>query len=49
MRLVAAYIVQRFDMRVADGFDLDGWEESLEDYFIIKKGALPVVLKERVW
>lgn len=48
LRMVAASIMQRFEMKVADGFDLMGWENTLEDYFVIKKGALPVDLTARV-
>lgn len=44
MRVVVSYIVQRFDMKVANGYDLNEWEGSLSDYFILTKGELPVVL-----
>lgn len=47
MRIVASYIVQKFDMKAAPGYDLDKWEDSLEDFFIMRKGHLPVVLTER--
>lgn len=47
LRVVAVSIMQRFDMKVAEGFDLSGWENSLEDYFVINKGALPVNLTAR--
>jgi hypothetical protein len=47
IRVVAASVVQRFDMRVAPGYDLGKWEEGLEDYFLFNKGALPVVITER--
>jgi hypothetical protein len=48
LRTVVSYIVQRFDMKVADGYDLNDWEGRLKDYFILSKGALPVVLTPRV-
>lgn len=48
MRVAVSYIVQSFDMRVAKGYDLDDWEGNLRDYFILSKGALPVVLTPRV-
>jgi cytochrome P450 len=47
MRTVASYIVQRYDMKAAEGYDLDKWERNLLDYFILYKGALPVVLTPR--
>jgi cytochrome P450 len=48
MRTVVSYIVQRFDMNVAEGYDLDCWERSLKDYFVMAKGALPVILTPRL-
>jgi cytochrome P450 len=48
MRLVVALIMQGFDMKIAEGYDINKWEGSLKDYFIVKKGQLPVVLTERV-
>ena len=49
MRVVASYIVQRFDMKAAEGYNLDEWERSLTDNLIMRKaGTLPVVLIERV-
>jgi cytochrome P450 len=47
MRIVACHIVQRFDMQLDPGHDLDNWENDLEDLFVFKKGDLPVVLTER--
>jgi cytochrome P450 len=49
MRAVVSSIVQRFDMGVAPGYDLDGWEDSLSDAFgMIKNRPLYVILTERV-
>lgn len=47
LRVTAASVMQRFDMKVAEGFDLAGWENSLQDCFVVKKGALPVNLTAR--
>lgn len=47
LRTAAAFIVQRFDMEVAPGFDLNSWEMTLQDLFMLRKGALPVVLSAR--
>jgi cytochrome P450 len=48
MRAVVSAVVQRFDMEVAPGYDLDEWEGTLADWFLLlKNGDLPVILKER--
>jgi len=48
MRAVVSAVVQRFDMEVAPGYDLDKWEGTLVDWFVLlKSGDLPVILKER--
>ncbi|KAL5511139.1 hypothetical protein ACEPAH_4354 [Sanghuangporus vaninii] len=47
-RMVIATIVQRFDIKLADGYDPQQWEEELKDYHVIRVGKLPVVLKARV-
>jgi cytochrome P450 len=47
MRIVASWVVQRFDMKPADGYNLDEWEDNLKDYYVMQKGGLPVVLTRR--
>jgi cytochrome P450 len=47
MRIVAACIVRNFDLEEVEGYDIDEWENTLEDMFILKKYPLPVVLVER--
>lgn len=47
MRMVLAYLLQHFDMRLADGYDKAQWVEELRDYFAFQKGMLPVFLKPR--
>ncbi|OCB89807.1 cytochrome P450 [Sanghuangporus baumii] len=47
-RMVIAMIVQRFDMGFAAGHDPRQWEEELKDYFVIKVGELPVILRTRL-
>lgn len=47
MRIVASWIVQRFDMQPAKGYDLDDWERDLNDYYVMQKGSLPVLLTRR--
>lgn len=48
MRMVAALIMQRFEMRFADGYDPRDWEEAMKDYFVAESGKLPVVLTPRI-
>ncbi|EJD02376.1 cytochrome P450 [Fomitiporia mediterranea MF3/22] len=47
MRMVVATLVQKFDMKLAESYDLRNWEDNLQDYFIFKVGELPVVLNLR--
>jgi len=47
IRIVVSSIVQKFDMRFADGFNSDEWTTGLKDFFLLEKGPLPVVLTER--
>lgn len=47
MRVVTSYVVQRFDMVVAEGFNMDDWERDLQDHFVMKKGCLPIRLSRR--
>ncbi|KAL5529682.1 hypothetical protein ACEPAG_5667 [Sanghuangporus baumii] len=47
MRMVIATMVQRFDMKFAEGYDPLKWEEDLQDFFVVKVGKLPVVLHAR--
>ena len=48
LRAVIATLVQRFDMSLKEDWDRRQWESSLEDYFVLKKGSLPVYLQQRV-
>ncbi|KAH8118549.1 cytochrome P450 [Phellopilus nigrolimitatus] len=47
MRMVVALLIQRFEMRLEDGYDPRDWDKALEDRFVMKIGKLPVVLKAR--
>lgn len=47
MRMIVCLLLQRFHMRFADEFQPWEWEENLEDWFVMKKGRLPVVLTRR--
>ncbi|KAJ7508590.1 high nitrogen upregulated cytochrome P450 monooxygenase 2 [Mycena galericulata] len=48
LRVVVATLVQELDMKLEPGWDRAQWEQGLEDFFVFKKGALPVVIKPRV-
>ena len=47
MRMVVAAIVQRFDMKFAEGYDPRKWEEDLHDFIGMQVGKLPVALFSR--
>lgn len=47
MRMVICLTLQRFDMSFPPDYKPVLWEESLEDFFIFRKGALPVLLSAR--
>lgn len=47
MRMVIALLVQRYDMRFAEGFDPRAWEDTLEDVLVMKRGELHVIFSPR--
>ena len=47
MRVVVALLVQKFDMRLADGYDPLTWEKNLKDVFVFATGKLPVKIASR--
>ncbi|KAJ7164017.1 cytochrome P450 [Mycena crocata] len=47
MCMVICTLMTKFDLRFEDGFDVQSWEDNLCDYFILKKGRLPVVFVPR--
>jgi len=48
MRIVLAFMLQSFEMRLADDYDPARWQDDLRDYFVIQKGSLPVSLTTRL-
>jgi len=48
MRLVLASMLYHFDMRLANGYRAEQWEQDLQDYFVLQKGPLPVKLTTRL-
>ncbi|KAJ7227446.1 cytochrome P450 [Mycena pura] len=47
IRMVVAFVMQAFEMRLIDGYDKQQWEAELKDYFVMQKGSLPVILTSR--
>ena len=47
LRMVVAALVQKFDIRFAEGYDPRKWHEELQDFIAAMVGKLPVVLKLR--
>lgn len=47
MRIVVASILQKFDIRFADGYNPEQWLDAMRDDAVLVKGKLPVVLKAR--
>ncbi|KAI0354613.1 high nitrogen upregulated cytochrome P450 monooxygenase 2 [Trametes cingulata] len=48
MRMVVTLMMQKLDVRLADGFDAASYEQSLLNYLILSRPPLPVVVKPRV-
>lgn len=40
-------MVRHFDMSFAEGYDPEEWPKKTEDWFVLKVGNLPVMLKSR--
>lgn len=47
IRSVIALLLQRFDVRFAEGYDPGRWEREMENRFVFQVGELPVVLTPR--
>jgi len=47
MLMVASLLLQKFDMRFADGYSSEKWTEELHDWFVMTRGTLSVVLTPR--
>ena len=47
MKMLVAHMVQRLEMRFADGFDAAAWEPAMRDRFNLVLGELPVVVERR--
>ena len=47
LRMVVAALVQKFDIKFAEGYDPRKWHEELQDFTAAMVGKLPVVLELR--
>lgn len=47
IRAVICFIVQRFNISIKDGFELEKWEDGIEDWFVTMLPSLLVVLDTR--
>ncbi|KAJ6570138.1 cytochrome P450 [Mycena vulgaris] len=47
MRMVICTLMTKFDIRFEEGFDARSWEDNLCDFFITRRGKLPVVFVPR--
>ena len=47
LRAVTCYIVQKFKFTAREGSGLDSWEEGIEDFFVVKKPPLAVIVEPR--
>ena len=47
MRVVVASVVQKYDMEVADRYDIEQWDRDLQDFYVYMAGPLPVRSIER--
>ncbi|KII88389.1 hypothetical protein PLICRDRAFT_54227 [Plicaturopsis crispa FD-325 SS-3] len=47
IRSIVCFIMQKFDITIADADAFRVWEDNLEDWFTVKRGPLPVTLKAR--
>ncbi len=48
MRAVIAVLVQQFDIKFAEGYDVGSYEKRVEDRFITQVGELRVSLSARL-
>ena len=47
LRVITCFIVQKFNLKVKEGFRIETWEEGVEDFFVVKRPPLLVVMEAR--
>ena len=47
MKTGICYIMQKLEMRFAEGYDTRKWFDGILEYAVLRKGSLPVVVRRR--
>lgn len=47
MRMLVCLVMQKYEMRFEEGYVPKQWKDDMQDYFVMMKGRLPVVLTPR--
>ena len=47
IRMVVCLVMQKFEMKLAEKYQVERWEEDMTDYSVMITGELPVVLTPR--
>ena len=48
MRTVLALLITRFDFHLVSDYDSEDWNREQEDFFAMKNGRLPVIIRRRI-
>ncbi|OSD05151.1 high nitrogen upregulated cytochrome P450 monooxygenase 2, partial [Trametes coccinea BRFM310] len=48
MRMVVCALIQKFELRLREGWDVDKYDEAFLDYFVTTRPDLPVTLRARI-
>ena len=48
MKTVICHMMQKLDVRFAEGYDPKRWIADLEEHAVMRKGNLPVMFSKRV-
>jgi cytochrome P450 len=47
MKMIVCLVLHNFDLRFADAWNPQEWEQRIGDYFTATRGPMPVVLTPR--
>ena len=47
MRMLVCVVLQRFSLRLREGYDIAEYEREFRDYFVAARPPLPVILSQR--
>lgn len=48
MKILVCHLVQRLNLRLADGWDTAEWDRNIEERFVMRVGKLPVIVSPRL-